>query len=90
MTTLVPTTDRRMIGTKELATLLNTRPQSIYKRLLNTGTYWGLEPTRLPNGRLLWPADAVDRLVAASSRREDAPGHHCGAYCGSLVMGVSA
>ncbi|MFK4442875.1 hypothetical protein ABH944_002984 [Caballeronia udeis] len=57
-------TELPMIGTKELAALLKTRPQSIYKRLTVTGTYWGLEPVRLPNKRLLWPADAVSRLAS--------------------------
>ena len=55
--------DRTTIGTKELAALLNIKPQSIYKRLCVTRSYWGLTPTKLPNGRLLWPADAVLRLL---------------------------
>ena len=76
----------RSLSTKELAVSLSVTAQSIHKRLCVTGTYWGLEPTRLPNGRLLWPADAVERLANAPA----GPGNHCGAYCGSLVMGVSA
>ncbi|MDZ7809987.1 MAG: hypothetical protein U5L11_07250 [Arhodomonas sp.] len=27
------------------------------------GSYYGIRPGRLPNGRLLWPADTVERLL---------------------------
>ena len=62
--------DRATIDTKELAALLNIKPQSIYKRLCATKTYWGLTPSKLPNGRLLWPADAVERLKGSNSSAE--------------------
>jgi hypothetical protein len=57
--------DRATIGTKELATLLNTKPQSIYKRLCVTGNYWGIKPAKLPSGRLLWPANVLEQLKGA-------------------------
>lgn len=54
----------RPITTEELAALLSIRPQSIRKRYCQTGTYFTLRPTKMPNGRLLWPADALDKLAA--------------------------
>ena len=52
----------RPITTEELATLLSIRPQSIRKRFCQTGAYFSLRPVKLPNGRLLWPADALEQL----------------------------
>ncbi|HDR9078209.1 TPA: DNA-binding protein [Burkholderia vietnamiensis] len=54
---------RRHITTEELAALLSIRPQSIRKRLCQTGGYFNLRPVKLPSGRLLWPGDAIDKLV---------------------------
>jgi len=53
----------RPITTEELAALLSIRPQSIRKRFCQTGAYFTLRPVKLPNGRLLWPADALDKLA---------------------------
>lgn len=54
---------RRPITTEELAALLSIRPQSIRKRYSQTGAYFSLRPTKLPNGRLMWPADALEQLA---------------------------
>jgi hypothetical protein len=54
---------RRPITTEELAALLSIRPQSIRKRFCQTGGYFNLRPVKLPNGRLMWPADALDKLA---------------------------
>ncbi|WP_176158142.1 DNA-binding protein [Burkholderia multivorans] len=54
---------RRPITTEELAALLSIRPQSIRKRYCQTGAYFSLRPVKLPNGRLMWPADALDKLA---------------------------
>jgi len=53
----------RSITTEELAALLSIRPQSIRKRFCQTGAYFSLRPIKMPNGRLMWPADAFDKLV---------------------------
>lgn len=66
MTALIsatPTKTRRPITTEELAALLSIRPQSIRKRYCQTGAYFSLRPVKLPNGRLMWPADAINKLV---------------------------
>ncbi len=54
---------RRPITTEELAALLSIRPQSIRKRYCQTGAYFSLRPVKMPNGRLMWPADALDKLA---------------------------
>lgn len=53
---------RRPITTEELAVLLSIRPQSIRKRFCQTGGYFNLRPIKMPNGRLMWPADALEQL----------------------------
>jgi hypothetical protein len=91
--------DRETIDTKELAALLNIKPQSIYKRLCETGTYWGLTPTKLPNGRLLWSANAIERMKQAPSVKEPdvffaekplAQTNFMGGFCGDATMGDDA
>lgn len=54
---------RRPITTEELAALLSIRPQSIRKRYCQTGAYFSLRPVKMPNGRLMWPADALEKLA---------------------------
>jgi hypothetical protein len=52
-----------MQTTEDFAAELGLMPQSIRKRYSQTGTYFGVRPVKLPNGRLLWPADAIERLT---------------------------
>ena len=56
----------RKLTTAELATALSMREQSIRKRLSQTGSYFGLRPVKLPSGRLQWPADSIELLIAPS------------------------
>jgi len=52
------------ISTEELAQELCLKPQSLRAALCRDGHYFGLRPRKLPNGRLLWPTDAVERLTS--------------------------
>lgn len=52
------------ITTEQLAALLHLKPQSLRAALSREGHYFGLRPRKLPNGRLIWPADAVRRLTS--------------------------
>lgn len=52
------------ITTEQLAALLGLKPGSIRSALCRDGHYFGLRPRKLPNGRLIWPADATERLTA--------------------------
>lgn len=49
--------------TEQLATALGIKASSIRTRLCKTGSYFGLKPRKLPNGRLLWPANALEQLT---------------------------
>lgn len=64
--------NRPMISTQDLAVLLALRPQSIRKRYCQTGAYFSLRPVKMPNGRLLWPADAIEQLQNGNSMKEAA------------------
>jgi len=52
------------ITTEEMAGQLRIVPQTARAGLCRNGHYLGLRPVKLPNGKLLWDAAAVERLVA--------------------------
>ncbi len=54
---------KRAYSTDELAAALKVRPNTPRSGLCRDGHYLGLRPTKLPNGRLLWDAEAVDALL---------------------------
>lgn len=56
-----------MPTTEELARRLGLRPQTLRAALCRNGHYFGLRPAKLPNGRLLWPADSFERLIGRES-----------------------
>ncbi|WP_392385161.1 hypothetical protein [Marinomonas primoryensis] len=51
------------LSTEELACILKIKSASIRVRLCNTGSYHGIKPQKLPNGRLLWPASALQAFI---------------------------
>jgi hypothetical protein len=55
------------LTTELLAARLGIKPQSIRAALCRTGGYFGLRPSKAMNGRLLWPADAPEKLMAETS-----------------------
>lgn len=55
---------RSPLTTETFAAELALKPQSLRKRYSQTGSYFGICPIKLPNGRLRWPADAVERLLS--------------------------
>jgi len=60
------TQNRPLLSTEELAALLTLRPQSIRKRYCQTGAYFCVRPVKMPNGRLAWPADSIERLMGVA------------------------
>jgi hypothetical protein len=60
------------ISTVEAARLLLVQPSTLRFSLCTKGHYFGLRPRKLPNGRLLWPADAVDRLANSEPSAQSA------------------
>ena len=51
------------ITTEALAVRFFVKPNSIRSAYCRDGHYFGLRPTKLPNGRLLWPADALEQIA---------------------------
>jgi hypothetical protein len=58
------------MNTETLADRLGIKAQSIRARLCRAGSYFGVRPQRLPNGRLLWPDDAFDQIVKSTQPSE--------------------
>ncbi|MDE1546915.1 DNA-binding protein [Dechloromonas agitata] len=48
--------------TEQLAGQLGLKPETIRKAAAKSGSYYGIIPRKLPNGRLVWPDDAVAQL----------------------------
>ncbi len=57
------------LSTEDFATSIGLRPESIRVHLCRRGSYYGIRPAKLPNGRLLWPGDAVERLLGGDAAR---------------------
>jgi hypothetical protein len=53
----------RSYTTDEAAAILGVKPHTLRVGLCTSGEYMGLRPVKLPNRRLLWPADLVDGLA---------------------------
>lgn len=58
----------RQLDTAEAAAVLRVRPQTLRRAHCLKGEYMGMRPTKLPNGRLLWDAAAIDRLTTPQGR----------------------
>ena len=50
------------LTTEDFAAANLVKPNTIRVRLCRTGSYFGVIPEKLPNGRLAWPADGPSRL----------------------------
>ena len=64
--------EQRNYSSTRAATVLGMRATSLSTALYRNGHYCGIRPARLPNGRLLWPADEIDAL-ASGARGDEAP-----------------
>ena len=49
-------------STESFAGSIGLKPASLRVHLCRYGSYYGLVPERLPNGRLLWPIDSIQKL----------------------------
>lgn len=57
------------LSTEALAAVLGIKPQTLHSALWRNGHYYGIAPVKLPNRRLLWPADAAARIMAGEGQR---------------------
>lgn len=63
--------------TPELARHCGITAEGLRVHLCKRGSYYGLIPERMPNGRLLWPADSMERLKALGRKtRVHTPQRH--------------
>lgn len=60
--------ESQMLTTNMLAAKLGMKAQSLRKRYSQTGAYFGIKPTKLPNGRLYWPIDAIAQLLTGGAK----------------------
>ncbi|TXH97678.1 MAG: DNA-binding protein [Rheinheimera sp.] len=56
-------TTQHHLTTEQFAELLHGSPSTIRRRLCTTGSFYGIKPVKLPSGRLLWPAGAVQAFL---------------------------
>lgn len=59
--------EKTALTTDELAEQLRLRPQSLRAAICRKGDYFGIRPKKLPNGRLLWPADTLMQLMEGAA-----------------------
>lgn len=52
------------LNTNDFAAKLGVKGQSVRRALCLAGHYMGVRPVKLPNGRLLWPAERLNRLTS--------------------------
>ncbi len=57
----------RLYTTNEAAAVTRHRPQTYRKDFCLKGHFHGIKPVKIPGGRLLWPADEIDRLVSGEA-----------------------
>jgi len=57
---------QQTIQTAAFAQRLGYKPASIRTAVWRNGHFNGIKPIKLPNGRLLWPADSVERLTTGT------------------------
>ena len=60
--------EQNPLTTEALAARLGVKPQTIRAALCRTGSYFGLQPVKLPNRFLLWPGDSLERLAAGKAK----------------------
>ena len=53
--------------TEQFAAANGVKGASVRSRLCREGSYFGVKPHKLPNGRLLWPVDDLPQPSAARS-----------------------
>jgi len=54
------------IQTAALAQRIGYKSASIRTHVWRNGHFMGVKPIKAPNGRLLWPADTVERLTSTA------------------------
>ncbi|MDN7674213.1 monooxygenase [Burkholderia oklahomensis] len=58
------------LTTNRLAQRLGLQPDTLRVALCRHDSYFGVKPLKLPNGRLAWPHDAVERILVLNNSTE--------------------
>jgi len=53
------------LSTEEAAKIFKVRPATLRTAVWRDGAYYGITPIKMPNRRLLWPANDVYALIKA-------------------------
>lgn len=64
---VIPVIIARPLTTKEFAAAINLQDQSVRKRVNQTGSYFGIEPKKGPNGRWQWAPNSPTQFFSGSS-----------------------
>lgn len=59
----------RLISTEQFAEAVHVRPTTIRRAHCLDGHYMNVQPVKMPNRRLLWPAEQVEQLLAPETDR---------------------
>jgi len=62
--TAPPASQGAKLSTEVTAARFWVEPQTLRASLCRNGHYMGMRPVKLPNGRLLWDAQEVERLAS--------------------------
>jgi hypothetical protein len=65
------------LTTEALADGLGIKPQTLRAAICRHQHYYGIRPAKLPNGRLLWPADSISRLTAGTATAQQGEAAPC-------------
>jgi len=57
----------KKFSTEQLAELLKVKAGTIRRGLCVNGHYMLMRPVKLPNGRLIWPAEPVEKLLSGEA-----------------------
>jgi hypothetical protein len=60
---------RKHYTTKEFADLFGRESNTVRHSLCRKGHYMGVKPVKLPTGGLLWPREAIDRLLDSDGKK---------------------
>jgi len=71
---------RYNVPTEVFARYAQVKPATVRVRFCRTGSYFGIRPKKLPNGRLAWPDDSEERLLSGDT---PLPAAHA---CGDVVV----
>lgn len=55
----------KYLSTNEAAKAFRVQPATLRTAVWRDGAYYGITPVKMPNRRLLWPANDVSALIAA-------------------------